>query len=115
MVNAMKRLCWIALIGTLLAPAVARAQSEEVVYYHTDAIGSVRMVTDASGVSLGRYDYTPFGQQWEGDLRQPTRHATGLRALTRPRKPQAKLGAAFGTVTGGDEAVVRHDHFLNDR
>ena len=64
MVSTMKRLFWIALIGTLLAPTVARAQSDEVVYYHTDAIGSVRMITNASGVAVGRYDYTPFGQDW---------------------------------------------------
>ena len=60
----MRRLVWIALFGTLLTPAAARAQSEDVVYYHTDAIGSVRMVTDASGAVVARYDYTPFGTVW---------------------------------------------------
>ncbi len=33
----------------------------ETVYFHTDAIGSVRMVTDASGAVLHRYDYSPDG------------------------------------------------------
>jgi RHS repeat-associated protein len=60
----MRRLFWIALIGILFAPVKARAQSEEVVYFHTDAIGSVRMITDPSGAVLARYDYTPFGQPW---------------------------------------------------
>jgi RHS repeat-associated protein len=31
-------------------------------YYHLDAIGSVRAVTDASGVILERHDYRPFGE-----------------------------------------------------
>ena len=64
MTMAMTRLIWAALIGIVLTPAVARAQAEEVVYFHTDAIGSVRMITDASGTVLARYDYTPFGQPW---------------------------------------------------
>jgi RHS repeat-associated protein len=51
------------LAGFLLAPVDARAQ-EEAVYYHTDAIGSVRMVTDASGAVVARYDYLPFGEPW---------------------------------------------------
>ena len=34
-------------------------------YYHTDAIGSVRMITDPNGnVVPPRYDYLPFGQDW---------------------------------------------------
>jgi RHS repeat-associated protein len=63
MVNTTRRLFWTALI-VLLAPAFAFAQ-DEVVYYHTDAIGSVRMVTDASGAVVARYDYLPFGERWE--------------------------------------------------
>ena len=48
-------------VGILLAPVPARAQ-EEVVYYHTDAIGSVRMITSETGAVIGRYDYLPFGE-----------------------------------------------------
>ena len=52
-------------IGILLAPTLAWAQStDEVVYYHTDAIGSVRMITDATGAVIDRYDYLPFGERW---------------------------------------------------
>ena len=52
------------LLGVLLAPAAALAQSDEVVYYHTHAIGSVRMVTNASGVEIARYDFLTFGEAW---------------------------------------------------
>ena len=38
-------------LGMALAPVSARAQTEDVVYYHTDAIGSVRAITDATGAS----------------------------------------------------------------
>jgi RHS repeat-associated protein len=48
-------------LAASVAPAMAYAQTETVTYYHTDAIGSVRMITDASGAVLARYDYQPFG------------------------------------------------------
>jgi RHS repeat-associated protein len=35
--------------------------TEEVAYYHTDAIGSVRMVTGHGGYVWARHDYQPFG------------------------------------------------------
>jgi RHS repeat-associated protein len=44
---------------------VAVAQSQDVViYYHADAVGSVRAITDASGNEIQRYDYLPFGESW---------------------------------------------------
>jgi RHS repeat-associated protein len=54
------------IIGTVLAlltfvPPAAQAQTEQVFYYHTDAIGSVRMITDETGQVVARYDYRPFG------------------------------------------------------
>ena len=54
-------------IGVLLcAPAIAAAQQTDVVtYFHTDAIGSVRMTTDANGQVLQRHDYLPFGEEWQ--------------------------------------------------
>jgi RHS repeat-associated protein len=64
----MSRLLTLALIGLLaviLLPVSANAQgSEEVRYYHTDAIGSVRLVTDTNGQIVERYDYLPFGEPW---------------------------------------------------
>ena len=58
----MRRLILGLAIGILLAPTVAHAQSDVVVYYHTDAIGSVRMISDATGAVVARYDYLPFGR-----------------------------------------------------
>lgn len=55
----MTRIC-AALLVTLLSVGIASAQ-DTVIYYHTDAIGSVRMITDASGGVLERFDYLPFG------------------------------------------------------
>jgi RHS repeat-associated protein len=64
MAMTMKRMISAVAIGILLAPALAWAQSaDEVVYYHTDAIGSVRMITDATGAVIDRYDYLPFGER----------------------------------------------------
>jgi RHS repeat-associated protein len=51
------------MLASLLVPRIAAAQSEEVLYYHTDAIGSVRMITDASGQAVARYDPAPFGEE----------------------------------------------------
>jgi len=48
-------------LAAVVTPVMASAQTETVTYYHTDAIGSVRMVTDANGAVLARYDYQPFG------------------------------------------------------
>jgi RHS repeat-associated protein len=59
---------WIA--GLLLAAFVglsarpAGAQQEVVEYYHLDAVGSVRAVTDATGQVVRRHDYFPFGEEY---------------------------------------------------
>jgi RHS repeat-associated protein len=43
-------------------PSIALAQQAETVeYYGSDAIGSIRIVYDASGTVIARQDYTPFG------------------------------------------------------
>jgi len=51
----------------LLVPTVATAQSEQVFYYHLDAIGSVRAITDVSGQVVERHDYLPFGESPPGE------------------------------------------------
>ena len=65
---SMSRLLTFALTGFLaliVMPVSATAQgTEEIRYYHTDAIGSVRLVTDANGQVVERYDYLPFGEPW---------------------------------------------------
>jgi RHS repeat-associated protein len=59
----------------LLWPVQALAQTNPAVvveYYHLDALGSVRVVTDqngqilknAAGVEVGRHDFLPFGEEW---------------------------------------------------
>jgi RHS repeat-associated protein len=46
-------------------------------YYHTDAIGSVRVLTDATAQVLHRYDYKPFGVEWNAGEGGQTRRFTG--------------------------------------
>lgn len=60
----------VMLLCIAFLPASAWAQ-ETVVYFHTDAVGSVRMTTDASGQVLERYDYQPFGEPWPATPAQP--------------------------------------------
>ncbi len=52
-------------VAAAFATATAHAQTSEVVtYYHADAIGSIRMITDANGQVVERHDYLPFGEEW---------------------------------------------------
>jgi RHS repeat-associated protein len=51
-------------LALLTLPRLALAQTEDVRYFHSDAIGSVRLVTDANGQVVERYDYLPFGEPW---------------------------------------------------
>jgi RHS repeat-associated protein len=39
------------------------AQTETVTYVHTDTVGSVRLLTNASGAVVAQHDYTPFGEE----------------------------------------------------
>jgi RHS repeat-associated protein len=45
-------------------PAAAQPPPSLVEYYHLDALGSVRLVTDATGQIVRRHDYLPFGEEW---------------------------------------------------
>lgn len=58
------------LVALGLAPALAHAQTEVVEYYGLDAIGSIRVVFDASAAVVARTDYLPFGENLNltGDL-----------------------------------------------
>ena len=56
-------------------PLPARVR-EQVFYYDTDAIGSVRAVTDASG-TVSYYDFTPFGEPWSVPSTPGTRQFAG--------------------------------------
>lgn len=68
-----------AVLGALAlsaGPAAGQA-TDEVVYYHADALGSVRMITDATQQVVARYDYLPFGEPWrvEGTATNSVRFA----------------------------------------
>ena len=61
----MKTITWMTL-GTLLetlSVPTAWAQGQVVEYYHLDALGTVRAVTEGSGTVLERHDYLPFGEE----------------------------------------------------
>ena len=48
----------------LMWPAKAVAQSAQIMeYYHTDALGSVRAVTNQQGQVISRHDFMPFGEE----------------------------------------------------
>src|SRR5262249_18485101 len=49
---------WILLLAAGWFPVQAN-----VVYYHTDHLGSVRMMTDAQGTVVNAPDYLPFGEE----------------------------------------------------
>jgi RHS repeat-associated protein len=59
------------LIGIAIAAPAWAQGTETVVYFHTDAMGSVRMITDANGQVVDRYDYLPFGEPWPATPAEP--------------------------------------------
>jgi RHS repeat-associated protein len=59
-------------------PAIAQAPTEVVEYYAVDAVGSVRVVFDATGNILGRADYTPFGGELFSGQGLPSLRFAGL-------------------------------------
>jgi len=55
------------LLSIIATPTWAQTPPSGVVrYYHTDAVGSVRAVTDASGQVVAEHDYLPFGGEPAG-------------------------------------------------
>jgi RHS repeat-associated protein len=77
------------LLGALaLMMGTASAQAQEtVIYYHTDAIGSVRMITDQAGQVVARYDYLPFGEPWP----EPPATADVRQFAGKERDPETKF------------------------
>ncbi len=53
----------IALLLVALVSAAAPAAAQIMEYYHLDAIGNVRAVTDQAGSVIERHDYLPFGEE----------------------------------------------------
>ena len=61
MMGAVMKRVIAVLIGLCLLPVSASAQVIE--YYHLDAVGNVRAVTDQQGRVIERHDYLPFGEE----------------------------------------------------
>ena len=66
----LSRLSFVAGLLLVASPAVSQslpsgnpATPEQVRFYHSDALGSVRAVTDIDGEIVSRSDYLPFGEQ----------------------------------------------------
>jgi RHS repeat-associated protein len=59
------------------APGPVPTGTDAVQYYDTDVVGSVRMITDAAGGVVARYDYTPFGGEVSNPTVQDTRRFAG--------------------------------------
>jgi RHS repeat-associated protein len=71
------RIAVVSLLALLLASSSFAQSGEEVVYFHSDAIGSVRLVTNANGQVVGQYDYLPFGEPWLAPALPETRRFGG--------------------------------------
>jgi hypothetical protein len=52
-----------AVLVTCRVVAGAQMPGESIEYYAIDAVGSVRVVFDASGIVVARLDYEPFGRE----------------------------------------------------
>jgi RHS repeat-associated protein len=65
----MRRIVWLLVLAGLFAPSQVQAQTVE--YYHLDALGSVRVVTDQNGTVLRRHDFKPFGEEVAGTVTFP--------------------------------------------
>ena len=75
----------LGLLGLVSVPAAAQT-SDEVRYYHSDAVGTVRIITDHTGVVYARYDYLPFGTRW------PSSGADDLRMFAgKERDPDTEM------------------------
>ena len=61
---------------TMTTPGTIDPSLDRVLYYHTDAIGSVRVATDKNGQVVQRYDYTPFGTEWQASTDRESRRFT---------------------------------------
>jgi len=89
-------------LSVIALPRVASAQAQdEVFYYHLDAIGSVRAITDANGQVVELRDFLPFGEQWP-----PSAPNSDPRRFT---------GQEHDATTGFDYFAARYYTSLNGR
>ena len=59
----------------------------EVSYFHTDALGSVRLITNASGTEVASFDYLPFGQEL-GQQTLGTQNVVGFTGKERDKETE---------------------------
>jgi RHS repeat-associated protein len=102
----------LAAIALLCGTAPASAQTETIEYYGTDAVGSVRIVFNASGAVLGRQDYDPFGREILAAMGLPPERFGGQstddeaqQAYFHARQFQGRTGR-FGSVDSVFDGMV---------
>ncbi len=83
---AVKKLTAFGLVLALSGMSAIPASAQQVEYYHLDALGSVRAVTNASGAVIVRHDYEPYGREWNAPASSDTRRFTG-----KERDPESGL------------------------
>jgi RHS repeat-associated protein len=98
-------------------PAAAQPPASLVEYYHLDALGSVRLVTDQSGQIVRRHDYLPFGEEYL----PPATPSDPFRFTGKPRDAETALdyfGARYyrprtGRFTTVDPATTWLDNLVD--
>jgi RHS repeat-associated protein len=66
---------WLGVAAVVLGGSPAAGQTVE--YYHLDALGSVRAITNQAGQIIERHDYLPFGEEWNPQPSTDARKFTG--------------------------------------
>ncbi len=84
------------LVGVVSLPSELQAKIE---YYHQDALGSVRLVTDENGDVVSRHDYLPFGEEIPA-TEQFGRSDSDLKYDTDDSPPQRFTGKERDTESG---------------
>ncbi len=90
------------------AAATTATELDQVQYYHMDAIGSVRAITDSAAQLVARYDYLPFGDEWLAPPVQDSRLFAG-----KERDPETDfdyLGARYYSKDVGRFTTVDPGH-----
>ncbi len=72
----LRKLVASAVAAVVLGQAVGAA-AQTVEYYHLDALGSVRAITDQNAAVIERHDYLPFGEEWNPQPSIDARKFTG--------------------------------------
>ena len=89
---------WLVPAALALWPTAATAQVVE--FYHLDALGSVRAVTNEQGGVVEQHDYLPFGEEWCG--------ASGFCDPAAPGQPRRFTSKERDAETGLDYFGARY-------